>query len=99
MPADVASRLTTARKAAVAELDRARKVWSPTRLFRWQLFAGFAACAAVAVVAVVVALRTPTDEQLPALAVDREAEAVENLELLEDLEFLAWLEAADRDAG
>ncbi len=103
VPDDVAARLAAARRRAVATLDdgdRAR--W----LDRWFSPAfGFSAAGAAAVVVLAVALFFFDNASVPAVppgfisADEAELTAAHEAELLDELEFLAWLEAADVDAG
>lgn len=93
VPQDTLIRLRSIRAQAVAGVPKRR----------WQSFSlpagGIAATAAVAVLAVM--LISGRNESIPALPVVDEAElaVVTDLELLEQLEFLAWLEAGGPNAG
>jgi hypothetical protein len=88
------SRLRQARERALAQVDRsgANRWWVPT--------AGLATAAAV-VLALGVTLRTPQESTPPDSALgDLEMLASsEDLEMLDDLEFLLWLEAELEENG
>ena len=91
----VRSRLTQARYIAVAELELQRESW----LRRWAIPAGGLTAAALAICIIVVLDMFPDmgNEGQPtvaALAVEDVAilSDADNLELLEDMEFYAWLE-------
>ena len=89
----VQRRLAQARQRAVRELGAGRPRWVPDA--RWALPAGAAAAALVAFALV----RDPgTDLAMPALD-DDEMAAVMDLELLDDIEFLAWMLEQEADAG
>ncbi|MCB1685489.1 MAG: hypothetical protein R3E82_16015 [Pseudomonadales bacterium] len=97
----VAERLGQMRRAAVAELDArgARRAgWPRTAVF-WS--GGVAAT--VAAVALTFALLLPgatePEASLLFVADADEFEAIADLEVLEELEFLAWLELEQLDAG
>lgn len=89
----VRSRLTQARYAAAAQLQQkspVHRIWLP--------IAGLATAALVALVVVFGRLPGPGVEQPPAFAALTGEDMVilansENLELLEDMEFYAWLES------
>jgi len=89
------SRLNRARQAALDELPAARR---PGTRYGWAL----AGVAAVAVLTAVLLNNRPPVEatvplaEVPAAAVDLDLlMAEEELEMLEDLEFFAWLETED----
>jgi hypothetical protein len=93
--ASVRSRLTQARYAAVAELDQQRESW----IRRWGIPAGGLTAAALALGIFVVLDRFPGmgsegQPAVAALAVEDMAilSDADNLGLLEDMEFYAWLE-------
>ncbi|MEE4383806.1 MAG: hypothetical protein V2J02_17530 [Pseudomonadales bacterium] len=87
------ARLGAARREAVARLERPRPSFLAGALPRWTL-----AAAAALLVAVMIAqgpLPGPgagASPQVVDLLDGREAAAIEELELLEEMEFLAWLE-------
>jgi anti-sigma-K factor RskA len=84
------SRLTQARHAALEELRRSRR--SP--VWRW---APVAAMAAVAAVMIAMPVRDGSRQESPTLLLedfDLVADS-ENLELLQDVEFYAWLDESD----
>ena len=88
------SRLTQARHAAVAELAQQRDPW----MRRWWLPATGLATAALLAVIVVFNLNPAANER-PLAAASLAVEDIdilsgaENIELLEDMEFYAWLES------
>ena len=106
LPEDIAARLAAARRTAVAE-------FAATGPSRWEAFyrfwfgsgLGLSALGATAMVAAAVGLFLLRQEQVPALppglvmADEAEITAAQEAELLSELEFLAWLEASDVDAG
>lgn len=83
LPPGVAGRLATARRAAVAAADegavRLPSTWLPVGAL------------ASTVLAVAIAVVAADGRTLPALGDDRALAAAQEVELLEDLEFLAWL--------
>ena len=104
VPDDVAIRLAAARRRAVAEFEELPPA------ARWLRFwfasgRGLGALGATAAVALAVGLLLRGDDQvgtLPSglvLADEAEIAAAQEVELLSELEFLAWLEADDVDAG
>jgi hypothetical protein len=101
LDAHTRSRLTRARHAALDELKRARS--APTR---W-LWAPAGGLAAIAAVAIFVFGRSGLDSAAPGAPPLEELDAVaaaENIELLQDVEFYAWLAeqsqpAADANSG
>ncbi|MEQ8857987.1 MAG: hypothetical protein RIC56_05020 [Pseudomonadales bacterium] len=96
----VAERLGQMRRAAVAELDArsARRAgWRRTPVL-WG--GGLAAAAAVALTLALLLPVTTEPDSDPLLVADAdELEAIADLEVLEELEFLAWLEQEQLDAG
>ena len=100
VPADVAQRLERMRRVAVAELAPAR---SPGIRWRGPAWAGGLAGTAAALLLTVTLLRSGPEDGFERLllADARELAAVAELEVLEDLEFLIWLdqELADADPG
>lgn len=84
------SRLNRSRQAALAELSRPRRRWSS-----WVPATGVAA----AVLLSVVILQSPRDTVAEAVSVsDMEILLGEDsIEMLEDLEFYSWIDAADRE--
>lgn len=95
VPAEVAHRLARMRRAAVQELDTRHSVRRG-----WTIVGAFAGSAAALVLAVVLMFqldREPVNGSL--LADPDEMATVDNLEILEDLEFLAWLESEALDAS
>ena len=102
VPADVAQRLQAARRQAVEAADRGASP-SGANLPLWG-GAGLASFAAAMGIAVML---TSQDPALPAMNVDDlallatdtdELLVVNDLDVLEDLEFLAWLEQESIDA-
>jgi hypothetical protein len=93
LPADVSARLQEMRRQASVAAD----VPAPRRRLWWS--AALAGAGAVAL-AVGVSL-TGTSTEVPPLpqATDLELAASADLELLEELEFLAWLDEEDLSAG
>jgi hypothetical protein len=98
LPEDVRGRLATSRRQAVALLEESENS-------RWSLLdllapKGLAAAAAVSVAAIAlwVGLSSTQEPALPLLSAP-EVAVVQDLELLEELEFLAWLEEESQGAG
>jgi len=86
------SRLNQGRQRALAELEHGRSTG------QWLRWAPVTAAAAVALIAVMVVNR-PVPDETPITATDFEMLIeYEELELLEDLEFYAWLELTDVQA-
>lgn len=85
LPADVVARLGAARRAAVAAADA--RLATPRVPPRW-VPAGALATTVLAVGLATVAMDT---RQLPAVDDPRALVAAQDVELLDDLEFLAWL--------
>lgn len=87
------SRLTQARHAAVAALVQQREPF----MRRWWLPAAGLATAALVAVIVVFNLNPAANQQLAAASLAVEdmdiLSGAENIELLEDMEFYAWLES------
>lgn len=91
LDAETLSKLNRGRHAALAELDTGR-----AQLMRWAPAAGVAAAV---VVAVMLALpQTTVDTALPATDMDILL-GEDSIEMLEDLEFYAWLDMQDGDVG
>ena len=83
------SRLTQARHAAVEALARPRAAWRS----RWLPAAGLAAAALAAVVVMLDVQPGNNEPQFAAVVEDMELlTGAEDIELLEDMEFYAWLE-------
>jgi hypothetical protein len=86
---DVRTRLAAARRRAVASLDapvpRAPAQWVPVGALATTLLAVFLS----------VAVQRPT----PPLVDEQQLATVEDMDLLMDLEFAAWLDADNVDAG
>ncbi len=95
VPLSVQQRLAAARRAAVAEAERPQPV-------PWGRLAGSGALASAALVLVLALMLPGTGTQsLPALE-EAEMAAAQNAELLEELEFVAWMlaeESADDSPG
>ena len=86
LPGDISSRLNQARHAALSAAEaKSAHGW---RFGGWQKLAGASAFAAVAVLSLVL-MQAETDT-LPRMS-DEEMFAAQDAELLEDLEFLAWV--------
>lgn len=85
------SRLNRGRQAAIEAAGSGRP--------QWTLWAPAAGVAAAAVVAVVM-LQTPNVEVMDSSAADLDILlAEESIEMLEELEFYAWLDTVDLDAN
>ena len=84
---DIAARLQAARRQAVEIADQQVPAASP-----WPRLAGVGGVLAAALLVAVV-VRTPTDT-LPRMAAE-ELAAAQEAELLEELEFVAWMVALD----
>lgn len=100
VPPEVAERLAHMRRAAVTELDRSEsrfRSWGTHRFWVTGL-AGAAAALALTLALLLPRAEEPGPEAL-LLADADELAAMSNLELLEELEFLAWLEQEQLDAG
>ena len=97
VPPEVATRLAAARRAAMDQYRQPRAGWG--------FGMGLSAAGAAAAVALAVGLLLVGEEEIPALppglvmADEAEISAAQEAELLSELEFLAWLEANDVDAG
>ena len=90
------SRLNRGRQKALQEIDAARPAgqWA-----RWVPAGGLAAAA---VVAVVVWQGTPVEHSAPDAGALTDFEMLlseDSLDMLEDLEFYSWMDAANLDAG
>jgi len=83
------SRLTQARHAAVAEIER-----RGSQRMRWLLPAGAAAAAVLAVVLLQGRIATPTPETVATVEDIELITAEDSLEMYENLEFYAWLDQA-----
>ncbi len=91
LDAETLSKLNRGRHAALAEVQTERPLW-----LRWVPAAGVAAAV---VVAVMLALpQTTLDATLPASDMDILL-GEDSFEMLEDLEFYAWLDMQDGDVG
>ena len=85
------SRLNRARHAALAEIQQPTRQWS-----RWLPASGVAAAVLVAVIV----MQNPAglDEPLPAAVADMEILLGEDsIEMLEDLEFYAWIDMLEQE--
>ena len=95
---EVAERLAAMRGSAVAELDEraARR-----RGFAWGPASAFSAALATVALATGLFLFSGngSDAVMPEISDEPEFAAVRDLELLTELEFLAWLEEEESDAG
>ena len=99
VPQDVAERLALMRREALLEIPEKTKFLS--WLSNWQLVLPVgAAGAALIVVLFVPGLFSGEEEilQIP-LALGNETVVFQEIEILEELEFLAWLEEEDEGAG
>jgi len=97
LPEDVRDRLAASRREAVAALEESESGgWSLAEWFSPRSLA--MAAAASAAIALWVALSPGGDPALPLLSAP-EVAVVQDLELLEELEFLAWLEEESQGAG
>lgn len=85
------SKLNQGRQAALAELHGRRALW-----YRWAPLAGVAAALVVAVMLAVP--RTGVEQSFPANDMDILL-GEESIEMLEDLEFYAWLDTQEEDIG
>ena len=91
LDAETLSKLNRGRHAALAELHTGRVQWT-----RWAPAAGVAAAV---VVAVLLALpQTTVDTTLPATDMDILL-GEDSIEMLEDLEFYAWLDMQEGDVS
>jgi hypothetical protein len=100
LPEAVRSRLAESRREAIALLDDSEAGsggWSLTDLFAPRGLA-VAAVASVAAVALWISSSTLEDPAIPLISAP-EVAVVQDLELLEELEFLAWLEEESQGAG
>lgn len=95
--ASVRSRLTQARFAAVEELERGRR----SRWQSWWLPAGFVATALIVALVVVPGVNRTESPSVQLADDDMPLVLEDNIEMLEDLEFYAWLdeEALDESAA
>ena len=91
LDAETLSKLNRGRHAALAELHTGRARW-----MRWAPAAGVAAAVVVAVMLAVP--QTTVDTTLPATDMDILL-GEDSIEMLEDLEFYAWLDMQDGDVG
>lgn len=95
---EVAERLAAMRRSAVAELDE----HSGRRFgFGWRPAGAFAAAAAAVALAVGLFVFSGTGPVavMPEVSDEPEFAALQDLDVLTELEFLAWLEEEERDAG
>lgn len=97
VPADVAERLVRMRRSAVAELERREAL--PGRRPLWPWLGGLAAAALALSVALLLSGPAAPEPDALLLADADELAAIAELDVLEDLEFLAWLEQEQLDAG
>lgn len=96
LPEEVAERLALMRRQAVQSLEEERP-YSWTR--GWMPLTASVAGAAFAVVFTLwLVMRPAGDMELP-LASEPEAAIVADMELLQELEFIAWLEEESQGAG
>ena len=104
LPQAVRDRLAASRQEAVALLEEAEARPAAARAVAWLTgrfdVRGLAlvGAAAAAALALWVTLSVPDDPALPMLSAP-EVAVVQDLELLEELEFLAWLEEESQGAG
>ena len=98
LPEDVRNRLAASRREAVTLLEESESGgWSLAEVFSPRGLV-MAAAASVAAIALWVAVSPSNDPALPLLSAP-EVALVQDLELLEELEFLAWLEEEPQGAG
>ena len=98
VPPDVAERLAGMRRQAVSELGEERFEWS--RWFGWPgRTLAVVAAAFVVMITVWTVLRPGPDVMVLPLVTEPEVAIVQDMELLEELEFLAWLEEESQGAG
>ncbi len=102
VPVEVGERLAQIRRRAVAEMARpAVSRWLPgwpDRGWMWGS-AGFVAATAVVVLAISLLVTNSADLIEIPLSGEPDVALVQDMELLEDLEFLAWLEEEEHGAG
>jgi hypothetical protein len=96
--ADVAERLAAMRRQAVAELEEEAFGWSGLLPILRRAVPVTATVFAIAVVAFVLLRPDAELGELP-LVSESEVAIVQDMELLEELEFLAWLEEESQGAG
>lgn len=98
VPQDVAERLALMRREALLEIPEKTKFLS--WLSNWQLVLPVGAGAALVVVLFVPGLFSGEEEilQIP-LTLGSETVVFQEIEILQELEFLAWLEEEDEGAG
>ena len=99
VPPDVAERLAAMRREALLEIPEKTGVTSWLR--NWQLLVPVGAAAVAMFVALFVGVLLNGDEeilQIP-MTLGNETVVVQEIEILEELEFLAWLEEEDQGAG
>ena len=99
LPEAVRNRLAASRREAVAQMEAeaASGGWSFADLLAPRGLAA-TAVASVAAVALWLSLSSPEEMALPLIS-SPDVAAIEDLELLEELEFLAWLEEESQGAG
>ena len=100
LPEEVRSRLAASRREAVDLVEaqvNASGGWSFAALLAPRGLA-MAAAGSVAAIALWISLSSPDDTALPLISAP-EVAVVQDLELLEELEFLAWLEEESQGAG
>lgn len=100
LPGTVRDRLAASRREAVALMEKQETAsggWSLADLLASRGLA-MAAAASAAAIALWIGLSSPEDPALPLISVP-EVAVVEDLEMLEELEFLAWLEEESQGAG
>lgn len=96
VPGEVGERLAAMRREAVQILENER---SNSWIRQWlPLTASMAGAAFAVVVGVWLVMQPDEDLALP-LVSDPEAAIVEDMDLLEELEFIAWLEEESQGAG
>lgn len=98
VPTEVAERLGNVRREAVALLDEAPSRWSAA--LGWPgLATGMVTTALVGTIGLWVYLGPGADPLAVPLVTEPEVAIVQDMELLEELEFLAWLEEESQGAG
>jgi hypothetical protein len=98
VPTEVMERLGNVRREAVALLDEPPSRWSAA--LGWPgLATGMVATALVGTIGVWLYLGPGPDPLAVPLVTEPEVAIVQDMELLEELEFLAWLEEESQGAG